>query len=216
MYRSAINCKRWSTSSWQVRAIHYVLGLVRSGCHDETLCAFLYCWVLELLGWLLQFLPINRHIWKRIPSMIKNLETLIMAFSFNLFWALECNWQWFASWVWLTDSHEQMLVRNDRPAQSSSLLLAAACSLATLAILTCSPHVCLPPKPHSPPPHPWSSMSQTFKMVHLWPWVPKSQPHRHCHHEIAKTSQMWDMPTHFPEPVKLAQRRTCLLCTCVQ
>jgi hypothetical protein len=133
-----------------VRAIHYVLRLVHSGCHDQTLSAFLYCWVLELLGWLLQFLLINRHIWKRIPSMIKNLETLIMAFSFNLFWASECNWQWFASWVWLTDPHEQMLVGNDSPAQrSSSLLLAAACSLATLAILTCCQywlivHVCLP------------------------------------------------------------------------
>jgi hypothetical protein len=53
------------------------------------------------------------------------------------------------------DSHEQMLVENDRPAQrSSSLLLAAACSLATLGILTCSPHVCLPPKLHSLPSHP--------------------------------------------------------------
>jgi hypothetical protein len=112
--------------------------------------------------------------------------------------------EWFASWVW-QDSHEQMLVGNYRPAQrSSSLLLAAACSLVTLAILTCSPHACLPPKPHSLPSHPWPSRSQSFKMVHLWPHVPKSQPHQHCHHEIAKASQMWDMPTHFPEPVKLA------------
>jgi len=57
-------------------------------------------------------------------------------------------------------------------------------------LLPYSPQVSLPPKMHPQPSHPWSSMYQTLKMIVVLPPVPRLQPHQHCHHKIAKTSQM--------------------------